>query len=50
MEDLEQLERFSLVNKIVNELNNHTGLSDKVLGTLSVSILMLHVGSRSITC
>lgn len=32
MEDLEQLERLSLVNKVVSELYNHTGLSDKVLG------------------
>lgn len=32
MEELEQLEHFSLVNKIVSELYNHTGLSDKVLG------------------
>ncbi|KAI7876376.1 hypothetical protein K492DRAFT_231980 [Lichtheimia hyalospora FSU 10163] len=39
MEDLEQLERLSLVNKVVSELYNHTGLSDKVLAEY---ILHLH--------
>ncbi|KAG2187395.1 hypothetical protein INT44_005083 [Umbelopsis vinacea] len=29
MEDLQQLEKLSLVNKIVSELNNHVGLNDK---------------------
>ena len=32
MEELKQLEKLSLVNKVVSELYNHTGLSDKVLG------------------
>jgi hypothetical protein len=32
MEDLQQLEKLSLVNKIVSELNNHVGLNDKGVG------------------
>lgn len=32
MEDLLELERLSLVNKICSELENHIGISDKVLG------------------
>ncbi|KAI7859432.1 hypothetical protein BDC45DRAFT_215442 [Circinella umbellata] len=39
MEELEQLEKLSLVNKVVSELYNHTGLSDKVLAEY---ILHLH--------
>jgi hypothetical protein len=33
MDDLAELERLSLINKICSELENHIGISDKVLGT-----------------
>ncbi|KAI9499324.1 hypothetical protein BDB00DRAFT_229161 [Zychaea mexicana] len=39
MDELEQLEKLSLVNKVISELYNHTGLSDKVLAEY---ILHLH--------
>ena len=32
MEELEQLEKLSLVSKICTELENHLGLNDKDLG------------------
>lgn len=32
MEELEQLERLSLVSKICTELENHLGINDKDLG------------------
>ena len=31
--ELERLEYLSLVSKVCNELENHIGMSDKVLGT-----------------
>jgi ATP-dependent RNA helicase DHX8/PRP22 len=34
MDELQKLEHLSLVAKITDELNNHIGLSDKVLGKL----------------
>lgn len=33
MDDLEKLEHLSLVQKVVSELYNHTGLHEQVLGT-----------------
>jgi len=32
MDDLQKLEKLSLVSKITNELYNHTGINDKTLG------------------
>jgi hypothetical protein len=32
MDELQELERLSMVAKIADELNNHIGISDKVLG------------------
>jgi hypothetical protein len=32
MDEIQQLEKLSLVNKIVSELNNHVGLNDKAVG------------------
>ncbi|KAJ2964756.1 hypothetical protein NQZ79_g275 [Umbelopsis isabellina] len=39
MDELQQLEKLSLVNKIVSELNNHVGLNDKAVAEF---ILHLH--------
>lgn len=33
MDELEQLEYLSLVSKVTSEVQNHTGITDKVLGT-----------------
>lgn len=35
MDDIEKLEHLSLVQKVVSELYNHTGLHEQVLGKLS---------------
>lgn len=32
MDDLAQLEYWSVVNRVCKELENHVGLNDKVLG------------------
>lgn len=32
MDDIEKLEHLSLVQKVVSELYNHTGLHEQVLG------------------
>ncbi|RUS25213.1 P-loop containing nucleoside triphosphate hydrolase protein [Jimgerdemannia flammicorona] len=43
MDDLKQLEHLSLVNKLVSELLNHTGMNDeKALADLAEFILHLH--------
>jgi hypothetical protein len=34
MDDIEKLEHLSLVQKVVSELYNHTGLHEQVLGKL----------------
>lgn len=39
MDEIQQLEKLSLVNKIVSELNNHVGLNDKAVGKWT----LLHV-------
>ncbi|ORX59963.1 P-loop containing nucleoside triphosphate hydrolase protein [Piromyces finnis] len=44
MDDLQKLERLSLVSKITNELYNHTGINDK---TLAEFVINLHEQSKS---
>ncbi|CAO3647537.1 unnamed protein product [Cunninghamella echinulata] len=39
MDEIEQLEHLSLVNKVVSELSNHIGIGEKVLAEF---ILHLH--------
>lgn len=38
MDELEQLESLNLVAKVCTELENHIGISDKVLGKKYITI------------
>lgn len=38
MEELQQLEKLSLVSKICTELDNHLGINDKDLGELAFKL------------
>ena len=39
MDDLEQLEKLSLVSKVCTELENHLGMNDKTLGKTMLCIM-----------